>query len=432
MADTLAEIVNTTVTAANLSTGEHTLLTTDSNTSHVIKDVYTSTPLTNLDLDLNGFTVADFTKNASGSLIVPPSSTLKLKSSQFPLDYQDERYNYIISGQTGLDSEVTANIGTVANLSFADSFGQPATIGIDYAYYVVGDYLYGAYSDWNSVQRLYKIALSNITSTWSLVTGTNISYSGNWVYDGRYFIALVSGSPEKVRRIDTQNNDTVTDINLPVNFALSSYPRNFYVTGTNFIMFCSSSGGNPKLINYLTGGVIELAVNSNWSPSKDQNYFKIFSSYDSENDTLYVGAFAGSANSMFLDTFSGLSEHLNTSSAITLTSQSNLGASFNTTYIDSNKAVQTTLATRGKYLYTYEKNSPYNKVIRFDLSAGSVDDIRNSYELYKTLATDASLSSNIVLGTIAFVAPSTAEISARSYDLSSYQADCMVLGVTVS
>ena len=90
MADTLESIfLNTSLGATELDDGEHTLLTTDANTSFVIKDMHvngTST-LTNTHLELNGFNVSGITSNATGSLIIPPSSTLKLKTTDYPFNF---------------------------------------------------------------------------------------------------------------------------------------------------------------------------------------------------------------------------------------------------------------------------------------------------------------------------------------------------------
>ena len=90
MADTLESIfLNTSLGSTELDDGEHTLLTTDANTSFVIKDMHvngTST-LTNTHLELNGFNVSGITSNATGSLIIPPSSTLKLKTTDYPFNF---------------------------------------------------------------------------------------------------------------------------------------------------------------------------------------------------------------------------------------------------------------------------------------------------------------------------------------------------------
>jgi len=92
MADTLGEIYRNSVAPSGLTNGEATLLTTNSNTSHVIKDVQViqgdaDIPITGA-LEINGYNIASASTNASGTAIMGPSSTLKLKSD-FALEYED-------------------------------------------------------------------------------------------------------------------------------------------------------------------------------------------------------------------------------------------------------------------------------------------------------------------------------------------------------
>jgi len=433
MADTLAEIVNTTVTAANLEDGEHTLLTTDANTAHVIKDVFVETSLTNLDLELNGFNVADVTKTNSGSLIVPPSSTLKATSTDFPLDYVDESYTYTIDGETDFVQTTDAFLGDTVSLTEDFSAGAKVqSTNQNDKHYKVGDYIYKATSDWNSVQRLYKVAVSNVGGTPTAVSAATGSYSGDWVFDGRYFIGLVAGSPEKIRRIDTQDNDSYTDVDLPTNFTLNSFPRSYYITGTNFIIFKSSGGGNPKLINYLNGTVIDVTTTS-WSPSLDQNYWKLFASYDEEANRIYIGAFSGSSNSMYLNHFDDASTYLNGTGLQTVTATLTAsGATFGTTYLQQESESINCTATRGKYFYMASANAPETEIIRFDLNAGAISEIVSSLEVYKTLSPGYADPGNVPLVAITFTTPTSATIASRSYDLSSYTADILAVGVTVS
>lgn len=94
MAETLEQIYfNTSLGATELDDGEETILTTDANTSYVIKDVMVkdNTGLTSSTyLELNGFNIGALTGNSSGSLIIPPSSTLKIKTTDYPFSYYEE------------------------------------------------------------------------------------------------------------------------------------------------------------------------------------------------------------------------------------------------------------------------------------------------------------------------------------------------------
>jgi hypothetical protein len=86
MADTLSEIYRDTLTASDFdSNGEATIVTTDSSTSHVIKSIQAAEVDSQLllqgSLDINGFTIVGLTANSSGTEIIAPSSTVKVKTN---------------------------------------------------------------------------------------------------------------------------------------------------------------------------------------------------------------------------------------------------------------------------------------------------------------------------------------------------------------
>ena len=94
MADTLESIFQaTSLGGTELNDGEHTILTTNSTTSFVIKDMHTNgtSSLANTHLELNGFNVSGITSNATGSLIIPPSSTLKIKTTDYPFSFIEQK-----------------------------------------------------------------------------------------------------------------------------------------------------------------------------------------------------------------------------------------------------------------------------------------------------------------------------------------------------
>ena len=89
MADTLAEIYRNTLTSSSFdSNGEATIVTTDSSTSHVIKNIQVSDTDTNVPINgtlkVNDFDIVGLTANSSGSEIIAPSSTVKVKTSATP------------------------------------------------------------------------------------------------------------------------------------------------------------------------------------------------------------------------------------------------------------------------------------------------------------------------------------------------------------
>ncbi len=84
MADTLAEIYRNTLTESSFdSNGEATIVTTNSSTSHVIKNIQVedtdATIKVNGTLKVNDFDVVALTGSSSGSEIIAPSSTVKVK-----------------------------------------------------------------------------------------------------------------------------------------------------------------------------------------------------------------------------------------------------------------------------------------------------------------------------------------------------------------
>ena len=97
MADTLAEIYRNTLTSSDFdSNGEATIVTTDSSTSHVIKNIQavdtdTTLPL-NATLKINDFDIVALTGNSSGSEVIAPSSTVKVKTSALPLTFVDQEF----------------------------------------------------------------------------------------------------------------------------------------------------------------------------------------------------------------------------------------------------------------------------------------------------------------------------------------------------
>ena len=99
MADQFCKIVETTISQDTLgSDASQTLFTTDANTSFVIRDVFkkdscTADELdTTLALEMDGVDIASgIVSSASGSVIIPPSSTVCIKetSSNYPLCFTD-------------------------------------------------------------------------------------------------------------------------------------------------------------------------------------------------------------------------------------------------------------------------------------------------------------------------------------------------------
>ena len=97
MPESFAKLVDTTIGASQLDPdGEHTILTTNGSTSHVLKDVYVTSSKADGStktgyLELNGENIGDVSGSGglklSGNLIMPENSTLKYKTSDYPFSY---------------------------------------------------------------------------------------------------------------------------------------------------------------------------------------------------------------------------------------------------------------------------------------------------------------------------------------------------------
>ena len=99
MADTLEKIYDNTLTASSFdSNGEATIITTDSSTRHVLKDIKviegdTQLPI-NGKLQDNGHDLVALSANSSGSEIIGPSSSVKVKSGNIPFTHLDHVIGY--------------------------------------------------------------------------------------------------------------------------------------------------------------------------------------------------------------------------------------------------------------------------------------------------------------------------------------------------
>ena len=138
MADQLAEIYRNTLTSSDFdSNGEATIVTTNSSTSHVIKniqvsDVETQIPV-NGTLKINDFDIIGLTANSSGSEIIAPSSTVKVKSSAFPLQYEDLEFQSQANYSNYFTQTVPSINGINASLDLFDNTNDVAsnTGGVD-------------------------------------------------------------------------------------------------------------------------------------------------------------------------------------------------------------------------------------------------------------------------------------------------------------
>ena len=199
MADTLESIyLNTSLGATQLDDGEETILTTNSSTRYVIKDMYVSgtSNLSNTYLELNGVRVSGIQTNATGSLIIPPSSTLKIKSTDYPYRVYENFYWAAESSQNDLGvyidyedasgSAVSATGGNtdlygtgVSNSDITDVIYLPTTQNGN-------GYVYTTRSDGNSSHYIQVLPDTNLGNTNNY--DSNGSYKPYGFYDGKVWV----------------------------------------------------------------------------------------------------------------------------------------------------------------------------------------------------------------------------------------------------
>ena len=308
MADTLESIyLNTALGGTELDDGEHTILTTNSTTRYVIKDMYVNntSELTGTYLELNGFNVGGISANATGSLIIPPNSTLKIKSTNYPFQFY-KNTTWAQNGQYLYYKETyQSSAGDVSSTTFETYHSGLSNYSdmIDVARITHGngdEYLYYTTNDDNSVQKFYSInddsgakserAYFNYSpfmivdnKIYTFGNNTSLEFSDqtvstNWQgnsYNGTYLPDLSNYAYPTTRGNSYNPHPT------------SSYPRGQGAHG--FIWYCPSNGYTEDLyaINLANGAFHRFSITGqSWTMSNNKGNF--VPSVDWANDTLYI------------------------------------------------------------------------------------------------------------------------------------------------
>ena len=305
MADTLESVyLNTSIGATELDDGEQTILTTDSTTRFVIKDMYVkdTSSLTNTHLELNGFNVSGITSNATGSLIIPPNSTLKIKTTDYPFSFFKSREWAVTSGDFGYKETFTNQNGTTQGTPF--EYYYSGALG----YYhditdvmktrqnnTTTDFLHYTTNDNNSQQSYYYIN----TSTNSSAQNDFVNYSPFGLFNGKAYSFRANSNMDE---IDLAANPTSGSMSAS-NFggqrsnsysphSTSSYPRGHAAHG--FFFYVPSSGYNDLYAVNLENGCFhkfETGTQQTWTVSSNNGQFVV--SIDEANDKMYLYANKG-------------------------------------------------------------------------------------------------------------------------------------------
>ena len=279
MADTLEEIYKATLTESSFNaSGEATAFTTNSTTRYVVKGVNVQQEDTNIsvaaDMLVNDCKVADVSSSVSGSEIIGTSSTVKIKTSTFPLTFEDQYFGFLPQNKTQIDKNITAFVNTIedtgqGNIS-SNGITPIGTINTDtyYAHYQpVGPngVAVRLRFDNNSISQMH---IYNSSGT-EIASNTN-SYAPK-CFDQRRYVYWLDG--QNIKQYDTHNNTTA---NLPWGLGSpnqSTYPK-FCWAGNGWIWGTprynsSSAGDRPFIYNPSTQTGIDASngnsLNSTYS-----------------------------------------------------------------------------------------------------------------------------------------------------------------------
>ena len=283
MADTLAEIYRNTLTSSDFdSNGEATIVTTNSSTSHVIKNIQTEDTSTQIPvngtLKINDFNVVGLTANSSGSEIIAPSSTVKVKSSAFPLSYLDYEIamrttgtnfisytNATVNGVTALTNiyDATNTIpfsftGNEDRVIFAPNLGP-------------NNYIFVFLSNRNNQQNAYLYNTSG-SAVWS----NTDPYAPKW-FDGKQYAYWFNDSGTSgVDRVDCYTGTVTRLLNISLSNAYT-YGR-MYGYEDEYLWFWSRyDADTPQVYSFATGQVSSWADDhaQNRLTQGDKNYFAV-------------------------------------------------------------------------------------------------------------------------------------------------------------
>lgn len=412
MADTLEEVYKATLSASDFdSSGVKTILTTDANTSYVLKDVQISSSDSRVpikaNLLVNDMNVANIDSNASGSEIVGVSSTVKIDSSTYPLVYADNYYQVPDSSGT-LMRNINATIAGVAEdgLQGIKTSTAPANYpspslptNRDWLGYWegIGPNDVAVRIEWNknstTILRIYNSSGTNIFSE---TTGqTPKAFDGS-----RYVYWFPSGT--EIKRYDTHTNTTTllpaasTSVS-PGTYAILAWAGNGLLFGfKNYTT--TTAGGRPFIYNTLTGSYTE-----NSSGNSAQSMFGNFG-----NEALW--ATSDTSGNVFIAKQNNDSNwsiyKMTASGAISTVDNSESMSGFSSW---SNAGWMT--GTDDMKIYFYSNNG---KVAYYDMTKAGTSSAFNQTSLNFTTTSPLNGHGNLTIGS---VTPSASVISGRTYTI---------------
>jgi hypothetical protein len=287
MADSLAEIYNNTLTEADFSNGEATIVTTNGATSHIIKSVQViegnaDIPLAGT-LTVNGFDVAALTGNSSGIEIVAPNSTVKVKvaSDRFPLIYSDA--TFISQRSTTTTNNMTE--ASIAGNPLDDFLFDTANIGYSYT---LNDtkriFVPDLGPDNNSITILSDSSRSGTQLFVKDSAGNNLATQGDtgkpgW-FDGVRYAYYFNRDNNKLHRVDTFTGTDDSTFATISQSSSPSYPAMFGIKDKYLFFWVNDGGSGTSFYDFTTNtvGVLSTSHANQVFTNLDKNFFSVIRS----------------------------------------------------------------------------------------------------------------------------------------------------------
>lgn len=303
MADSVVEILNATITNTQLpnSSTEYTLLSTNSSTSYVIKDVQVASFASDLQAKINGFPVGNWNKSLSGSEVLDVSSSITLKSASAPLSLEHIYNNSFDVNALNIHEYIGGYVndvhtGTLSRpISQSTSFTNVMTQYQNHSLFLSssGTKLTTVYYEGNSGSYIRHWSSTGASYT-NLYTG---SYNPFWYcHDTRELYYRYSNELRKIN-VDTGTITTVRTTTFSYDSpSYSSYPR--FTTCKDWLFVIpsnsySTNGGAGALnasiyaIKRTTGIVVKFDTLQSFYGTHDRGT-KLAVSYDPASDKFYV------------------------------------------------------------------------------------------------------------------------------------------------
>jgi hypothetical protein len=356
MADTLAEIYRNTLAESDFdSNGEATIFTTNSSTSHVIKSVQAeevnSSLLLSGTLEVNGFDLVALSANSSGTEIIAPSSTVKVKTNSIPFTYLDDRF-YVQDTATN----VTASIDTIINGSTAATGSVDTTTTLPTS--ITGDSILRVVApelgpNNNTFFMRHDANSSHIAVLYDSSANTLWSHSTSYVpkwFDGYRYVYYIGTSNGNIERLDTwSSSGAVTTINND-NFpnSASTYARMFGIRDKWLFFWPSAANSKGFALDLTTNVVQDLTTNNadNAFSSMDEQFFAV----ETVSNGIYI--FQNTGNQVRYWDWDG-TEILQSSNGSQYTTLQLTGS--NQTYRNSGASKKITVGTKFYYINSNNK-----------------------------------------------------------------------------